>query len=57
MAEMDSEAAAKVALKYPQTIVGIKTAHFQPATWEAVDRAVEPNAKGKRDRHDGNEAG
>jgi len=39
-AQMDSEAAASVALKYPQIIVGIKTAHFQPATWEAVDRAV-----------------
>ena len=39
-AQMDAEAAAKVALKYPETIVGIKTAHFQPATWDAVDRAV-----------------
>lgn len=38
--EMDPEAAARVARKYPQTIVGIKTAHFQPATWDAVDRAV-----------------
>lgn len=38
--EMDPEAAAQVVRKYPQTIVGIKTAHFQPATWEAVDRAV-----------------
>lgn len=38
--QMDPAAAAKVALKYPDTIVGIKTAHFQPATWEAVDRAV-----------------
>ena len=37
--EMDPEAAAQVVRKYPQTIVGIKTAHFQPATWEAVDRA------------------
>lgn len=39
-AQMDAEAAARVALKYPQLIVGIKTAHFQPATWDAVDRAV-----------------
>jgi dihydroorotase len=38
--EMDVEAAAKMVEKYPQTIVGIKTAHFQPATWDAVDRAV-----------------
>jgi dihydroorotase len=40
VAEMDPEAAAKVALKYPQTIVGVKTALSKPATWEAVDRAV-----------------
>lgn len=40
VAEMDSAAAAKIVQKYPQTIVGIKTAHFQPPTWEAVDRAV-----------------
>ncbi len=38
--EMDPEAAARMARKYPEIIVGIKTAHFQPATWEAVDRAV-----------------
>jgi len=38
--EMDVDAAARMVKKYPQTIVGIKTAHFQPATWEAVDRAV-----------------
>lgn len=37
---MDPEAAAKIIAKYPQTIVGIKTAHFQPPTWDAVDRAV-----------------
>jgi dihydroorotase len=37
---MDAEAAAKMVQKYPQTIVGIKTAHFQPPTWDAVDRAV-----------------
>jgi dihydroorotase len=38
--EMDAEAAARMARKYPEIIVGIKTAHFQPPTWEAVDRAV-----------------
>ena len=38
--EMDSDAAARMVKKYPQTIVGIKTAHFQPPTWDAVDRAV-----------------
>ncbi|MCP5116006.1 MAG: amidohydrolase/deacetylase family metallohydrolase [bacterium] len=39
--EMDVEAAVRMVRKYPETIVGIKTAHFQPATWDAVDRAVE----------------
>ena len=38
--EMDAEAAARVVQKYPEVIVGIKTAHFQPATWDAVDRAI-----------------
>jgi dihydroorotase len=40
IAEMDPEAAARMVLKYRDTIVGIKTAHFQPPTWDAVDRAV-----------------
>ncbi len=38
--EMDVDAAVAMAKKYPDTIVGIKTAHYQPADWEAVDRAV-----------------
>jgi dihydroorotase len=38
--EMDPEAAARMVLKYPKIIVGIKTAHFQPPTWDAVDRAI-----------------
>ena len=38
--EMDVEAAVRMVRKYPDTIVGIKTAHYQPADWEAVDRAV-----------------
>ncbi|MCZ2079004.1 MAG: amidohydrolase/deacetylase family metallohydrolase [Bryobacterales bacterium] len=40
VAEMDPVAAARMVKKYPELIVGIKTAHFQPATWDAVDRAV-----------------
>lgn len=39
-ATMDVEATARMVRKYPQLLVGVKTAHFQPATWEAVDRAV-----------------
>ena len=38
--EMDVDAAVKMVRKHPDTIVGIKTAHFQPATWDAVHRAV-----------------
>lgn len=41
---MDPEATARTARKYPETIVGIKTAHFQSATWDAVDRAVKAAA-------------
>lgn len=41
VAEMDPGAAARMVKKYPELIVGIKTAHFQPATWDAVDRAVQ----------------
>lgn len=40
VAEMDPDAAARMVKKYPELVVGIKTAHFQPATWDAVDRAV-----------------
>jgi dihydroorotase len=44
VSEMDVEAAARMVKKHPTVIVGIKTAHFQPATWEAVDRAVKAAA-------------
>ncbi len=40
VAEMDVDATVAMVKKYPETIVGIKTAHYQPADWEAVDRAV-----------------
>lgn len=39
--QMDAAACAAMVKKYPDVIVGIKTAHFQPPTWDAVDRAVE----------------
>lgn len=38
--DMDSEAAAKMALKYPGTIIGIKTAHFAGPEWTSVERAA-----------------
>ncbi|MGH9659808.1 MAG: amidohydrolase/deacetylase family metallohydrolase, partial [Bryobacteraceae bacterium] len=44
VAEMDAEAAASMVRKYPAVIVGIKTAHYQPADWEAVERAKKASA-------------
>lgn len=38
--DMDGEATAKMALKYPDTIVGIKTAHFAGPEWKPVEQAV-----------------
>jgi dihydroorotase len=40
VAQMDPEAAARMVEKYPKILVGIKTAHFEPPGWDAVDRAV-----------------
>jgi dihydroorotase len=39
-ADMDGQATAAMALKYPQTIVGIKTAHFEGPEWIPVEQAV-----------------
>jgi dihydroorotase len=39
-ADMDGEATAAMALKYPQTVVGIKTAHFAGPEWTPVEQAV-----------------
>ena len=38
--DMDGEATAKMAFKYPQTVVGIKTAHFAGPEWTPVEQAV-----------------
>src|SRR6202789_3754494 len=40
LADMDGVATAAMALKYPQTIVGIKTAHFEGPEWKPVEQAV-----------------
>src|SRR5216683_72402 len=40
MDDMDGEATAAMALKYPNTIVGIKTAHFAGPGWKPVEQAV-----------------
>ena len=39
--EMDAKAAAEMALRYKDTIVGIKTAHYAGPEWTPVERAVE----------------
>ena len=44
-ADMDGEATAAMALKYPQTIVAIKTAHFEGTEWIPVDQAEIAGAK------------
>ena len=39
--DMDAQSAAAMAKKYPDTIVGFKTAHYAAPDWTAVDRVVE----------------
>jgi dihydroorotase len=39
--DMDPQATAQQAQRYPGVVVGIKTAHFAGPEWVAVDRAVE----------------
>ena len=39
--DMDAKATADMAKKHPETIVGVKTAHYRAPDWIAVDRAVE----------------
>ena len=40
LADMDGEATAKMALKYPGVVVGIKTAHYTGPEWTPVEQAV-----------------
>ena len=40
LADMDPNAAAEMAKRYPGTIVGIKTAHYQGPEWTAVENTV-----------------
>lgn len=39
--DMDSQKAAEIAKKYPEAIVGFKTAHYAKPDWTAVDRTLE----------------
>jgi dihydroorotase len=41
VSEMDAQAAAAMAARYKDTIVGIKTAHYEGPEWISVERAVE----------------
>jgi dihydroorotase len=40
LTDMDGEATAKMALKYPNVVVGIKTAHYAGPEWTPVEQAV-----------------
>ncbi len=41
VSSMDSKAAAAIAKKHSQTVVGFKTAHYSGPDWSAVDRVLE----------------
>lgn len=41
VSSMDPQAAAAIAKKYPETVVGFKTAHYAGPDWSAVDRVLE----------------
>jgi dihydroorotase len=43
--DMDGEATAKMALRFPSVIVGIKTAHFDGPEWLPVEQAVVAGTK------------
>ena len=43
--DMDAAATAKMAMQYPETIVGVKTAHYRSTEWIPVERAVEAGTK------------
>lgn len=45
--DLDAKAAAEMALKHRDVVVGIKSAHYQGPEWVSVDRAVEAGAMAK----------
>jgi dihydroorotase len=47
LADMEPRPTADMALRHPEVIVGVKTAHFKGPQWAAVDRAVEAGALAK----------
>jgi dihydroorotase len=44
--DMDPAATAKVMKQFPETIVGVKSAHYRGPEWDPVDRAVKAAAAG-----------
>lgn len=45
--DFDPEAIAKLKAKFPETVVGVKSAHYQRPDWESVDSAVEAGKMAK----------
>lgn len=45
LSDMDAAATAKRASEYPDTIIGVKTAHYAGPEWTPVERAVEAGTK------------
>ena len=45
--DFDPEAIAKLKAKFPETVVGVKSAHYQRPDWESVDSAVEAGRMAK----------
>jgi len=43
--DMDADATAKMAKQYPDTIVGVKCAHYAGPEWDPVERAVAAGTK------------
>ena len=45
LTDMDAKPTAEMALRYPNLIVGIKTAHYAGPEWKPVEQAVEAGTK------------
>jgi dihydroorotase len=43
--DMDADATAKIAKQYPDTVVGVKTAHYEGPEWDPVERAIAAGTK------------
>ncbi len=43
--DMDADATAKMAKQYPDTVVGVKSAHYEGPEWDPVERAIAAGTK------------